>query len=392
MLPMVGCVVTFAMLYSKQVVTRQTNEVNAVKVQITENIRALRKERGMTQERLAEALGVTTGAVHKWESGASMPEIRMLMEIADLFGVSVDALLGYEMRNSSIDDALERITGHLNAKNLDRAISEAEKALLRYPNSFRVVICCAEAYGRKGVEEHNDAASRRAIELMERSIPLLSQNDNPEISEQTIRSEIAVGYISMGDYEKAIEILKKYNTGGLNDAAIAMTMSVMENHDKKETEEYLTAAFSGVATDLIRTMSAYINYYIRTGNIKAALEASQWFMTTLDSVKIDADMVCYTDRLTAALEAMSSSFMMYLGQGEEAEKFMHSAYRRATAFDSLPVYTARGIKFLGGENMNRIISDDLGETAISAVERVLRSDERNRQALELWEQIKASQL
>ena len=40
-------------------------------ISLSENIRSLRKERKLTQEQLAEVLGVTTGAVYKWESGVS---------------------------------------------------------------------------------------------------------------------------------------------------------------------------------------------------------------------------------------------------------------------------------------------------------------------------------
>ena len=42
-----------------------------MKIKIAENIKALRKQHSFTQEQLAEALGVTTGAVYKWESGQS---------------------------------------------------------------------------------------------------------------------------------------------------------------------------------------------------------------------------------------------------------------------------------------------------------------------------------
>ena len=52
-------------------------------INLAENIRRLRKEHSMTQEQVANALGVTVGAVYKWESGQSLPEIRLLMEIAD---------------------------------------------------------------------------------------------------------------------------------------------------------------------------------------------------------------------------------------------------------------------------------------------------------------------
>ena len=75
-----------------------------MQVNIAENIRRLRKEHSMTQEQVANALGVTVGAVYKWESGQSLPEIRLLMEIADLFETSVDALLGYEYKTHGYYD------------------------------------------------------------------------------------------------------------------------------------------------------------------------------------------------------------------------------------------------------------------------------------------------
>lgn len=54
----------------------------------------LRKEQNMTQEALANALGVTNQAVSKWESDQSCPDIAFLPTIADLFGVSIDHLFG----------------------------------------------------------------------------------------------------------------------------------------------------------------------------------------------------------------------------------------------------------------------------------------------------------
>ena len=61
---------------------------------IADQIRFYRKQKGLTQEQLAEAMGVSVAAVSKWEQGQSLPEIPMLMELADFFDLSVDALLG----------------------------------------------------------------------------------------------------------------------------------------------------------------------------------------------------------------------------------------------------------------------------------------------------------
>lgn len=63
-----------------------------------------RKELGLTQEALAEQLGVTSQAVSKWESGQNCPDIQLLPQLADLFGITLDALFGRETAHPLIDD------------------------------------------------------------------------------------------------------------------------------------------------------------------------------------------------------------------------------------------------------------------------------------------------
>ena len=96
-----------------------------MKLSLSENIRSLRKQRKMTQEKLAEALGVTVGAVYKWESGQSQPELNLLVEMADFFDISVDALLGYRIRDNRMESARERINAYCQTYD-PAAISEAE--------------------------------------------------------------------------------------------------------------------------------------------------------------------------------------------------------------------------------------------------------------------------
>ena len=59
-------------------------------------IAALRKEFGLTQEGLAQKLEVTNQSVSKWESDQCCPDIQLLPKIADIFGVTIDALFGRE--------------------------------------------------------------------------------------------------------------------------------------------------------------------------------------------------------------------------------------------------------------------------------------------------------
>ena len=65
-------------------------------MKIGENIRALRLQKGLTQEQVAQQLGVTYQAVSKWENGTNTPDIALLPEIAALFGVTIDALFNQD--------------------------------------------------------------------------------------------------------------------------------------------------------------------------------------------------------------------------------------------------------------------------------------------------------
>ena len=102
-----------------------------MKLALAENIRAYRKERHLTQEQFAEALGVSVGSVYKWESGQSVPELGMLVEIADFFDTSMDALLGYRVKDNRADTLMQRLTDYCRVRNRE-ALAEAEKALKKY--------------------------------------------------------------------------------------------------------------------------------------------------------------------------------------------------------------------------------------------------------------------
>lgn len=75
-------------------------------IKINEQIAFLRKQKGLTQEELANALGVTNQAVSKWESAQCCPDIQLLPDLAKLFDVSVDELLGYTPVSTTEDIVL----------------------------------------------------------------------------------------------------------------------------------------------------------------------------------------------------------------------------------------------------------------------------------------------
>lgn len=85
-------------------------------------LRELRNERGVTQERLAEMLGVTNRSVSRWETGATKPDFDLLIQIAEYFGVSADEILDGERKPESASpdgkDTLLKVADYSSSENI----------------------------------------------------------------------------------------------------------------------------------------------------------------------------------------------------------------------------------------------------------------------------------
>lgn len=308
-----------------------------MKLSLSSNISRLRKERSMTQEQLAEALGVTFASVSKWERGAATPELNLIAEMADLFGVSLDALVGFEIQDGAIAALEERILNLQREKKYEEAILEAEKALLRYPSDFRIVYRSGELYTFAGIEQNDERKIRRSIEILEKAVLLLPQNTDSDISEVSIKNRIAQSYIVLGQYEKGIEILKKYNACGLHNPLIAITYADNNSFEPKDAEPYMMGALGNIITAAVQTMMAYANYYFRIRDYSLSREALIWLAEMLEGMKADKNAVAYVDKLTAPCYSECANLSFLLGQYDKIEPYLHRAYEIAKSFDAKPI-------------------------------------------------------
>lgn len=109
-----------------------------MKINIGESIRDLRKCNGITQEKLAEYLGVTYQSVSKWENGVSLPSVELLPVIANIFDVSIEELYGLNsQRHNSKTEEYETEYAALCKKgdNTGR-VALMRRAVAEYPNNF----------------------------------------------------------------------------------------------------------------------------------------------------------------------------------------------------------------------------------------------------------------
>ena len=108
-------------------------------VYLSENIKKLRREKELTQEAMAEFLGVTFQSVSNWERGESYPDITMLPEIAGFFKISVDELLGVNKAENEAEIIKElEAYDNLSDEKLKQEIIDRLKE--KFPNDFRVLL------------------------------------------------------------------------------------------------------------------------------------------------------------------------------------------------------------------------------------------------------------
>ena len=96
-------------------------------VKIGRLLQELRKEKGLTQEQLAERMGVARRTVSRWETGSNMPDLDILMELADLYAV----------------DLREILSGERKSERMDREMKETVLQVADYSNEEKPD-CCGE--------------------------------------------------------------------------------------------------------------------------------------------------------------------------------------------------------------------------------------------------------
>lgn len=350
---------------------------------LNETIKAYRKEMKLTQEQLAEVMGVTIGAVSKWESGLSNPDIRLLPKLAQLFGISLDVLFSFQLIDNSADDLAEKIKAFRFEKKYDQGAEVALNAIRRYPNHFDIIYQSAALFMMQGIERGNQEALEKAMELYRHSCPLVGQSQDERVSELSIQVSIGEVLTYLGRTEEAYEHLKKFNYCGINNSIIGILLSQGKN--PQEAFPYLSDCLLDHIAQLMRCCVGFVNAYIEMKDFKTSCEVLTMMYDFSVHLRKD-DQVSYIDKLQVILLAGLSQIYASNQLHMEAEKCLMKAHELAKKFDASPDYNAQNIKFYKGEK--QIFGDDTGETAMESVERIILQEESNHDFLkQTWSKI-----
>jgi len=179
-----------------------------MQLNIGKNLKELRRARDLTQEDLADILGVTYQAVSKWERGEGYPDITMLPTIANYFGVSLDELVGMEhLRSNNLrEEYLRQYEEYSSRREMAEIIALLRKALEHFPNDDWFLGALAAHLDNFGeTEEEEQRNLEESIAISERLIANSKDTDTVQI----VSANICWALLRAGRREEAVRRAKR---------------------------------------------------------------------------------------------------------------------------------------------------------------------------------------
>ncbi len=320
-----------------------------MKIYLGENLKNLRRERAITQETLADFLGVSFQAVSKWERGESCPDIEMLPAIASFFDTTTDDLLGVDKleRESKIQYYINNYNV-LYGTDTPKALQLMKKAVYEFPGDFRLLIRYFETLiTAKGGLQEGSAILHEAQSVYDR-INSYCTDDSIRIWAQRL----------MATYCKSMSLVKDSGLGIDDMEKILHKMPDMYNSgDFAATylyppgEKHREACRNAIDELMYLLCCVVINYCSDFGNDSAErkIEAIKTLVTVLDSVYTDGNYRKSRVHIIYGYGQLGSLYFI-IGNTEEALKNLRTCAELSKKYDSLPqTVTSSSLLFNGKE-------------------------------------------
>ncbi len=204
------------------------------KIKIGEKIRLLRRKNDVTQDKLAEYLGVTPQAVSRWESGVCYPDMNALPAIADYFSVSMDELLCYNAaaKNAKVREYIEEVEHLLDLERIPDALELLRQAMAEIPSDFSLQLESAEVLSlyaglvaEQGHGERAEAAIHAALtEAVSLCRHILDDCTDDRLRDETKKTLCNIYAHQLGDVDRAREIAEQLHSFAVSEEIITATM------------------------------------------------------------------------------------------------------------------------------------------------------------------------
>jgi transcriptional regulator with XRE-family HTH domain len=179
-------------------------------MQINEQIKKFRKAAGLTQEQIANYLGVSTPAVNKWEKGTTFPDVTLLPGLARLLNTDLNTLFSFHETLTDVEiEAFSRELIMLSQESPDKAFEMAVQKIQGYPKSDALLISTANILNACLVLSPMKTEKKQEYEVLVRQwLEQAAESSNMEIKNTAI--SILLGKaMEAKDYDQASVLLEQ---------------------------------------------------------------------------------------------------------------------------------------------------------------------------------------
>ena len=298
-------------------------------------IKKYRKKRDLTQEQLSEYLNVSVSAVSQWESGKTLPDVSMLLALANFFDVTLDELFDRTSidKEKEIDEYNKKDLEYDNQGEVGKQLALWREATQKYPGDFHCLNSLSHALlstlycGWNPNEIEGNA--KECIAISERILRDCTDSNLRNSAIQILVLVYSYKDLPIANEEKAVEY-----------ALMAGNMVVCRESLLEHayfTEESKEKRLSTKHTNILSFMDSLTEnlYYGTYKSTEESIQACNAALTLWKTLIYDGNYLFYHCRVTKIYEMLARAYGK-LGKEEETIDALKSALYHAKCFDTLP--------------------------------------------------------
>lgn len=269
-------------------------------MKINEIIKLKRKQMDLTQEQMAEYLGVTTPSVNKWEKGNSYPDITILPALARLLRVDLNTLLSFndELTDQEIGKFTDDLVNIIAEKGYDEGFKLAMDKIYNYPNCYKLIYSVSSvlqgALFMYGVED-KDKYEKEIEKLFER----VGKCNNLELCNHA-NSLLISKYMQREEYDRAQNLIDTLPNISINKDQIQANLYIKQSK-LAEASEIVEHKLLRMASDIQIALLSMIDIALKEGRYEDAVVYADKIQQTTEIYQL-WDYNKYTGHFQIAIE------------------------------------------------------------------------------------------
>lgn len=324
-------------------------------MKINELIRKFRKEQNLTQEQVANYLGVTAPAVNKWENGVSYPDITLLAPLARVLQTDVDTLLSFreELTDIEINAFIKEISEEVSAEGYEAVFEKVNHMIREYPNCDKLVLYSAQIMNGYLAMKIQDIIEKEKYENQIKAwLEAVAFGDDKELANMAVIT-LSQNYIASENYEEAQRLLDQIPPVGFDKRITQAGLYIRQGEYDKAYEVYEGMVYQN-ANLIISIMLQLIEALCKQEEYDAAMKYAEIIRAAEESFELGryntfcGEMMIYLEKkekkksLELLEELVDNVDTLY--SARESCLYRHMKFKEDTSSDVVKLMLKKGLE------------------------------------------------